>query len=461
VANEHGDKSTTATTARDEILSLDEFALFVMTNAEDEEDLDTLDVIFSSMAYLTLGKLLSFPSSGGEEDLQASSSSTTISFQEKKNLFKTALQSKLSTENVYKLIFRGVAYRHDSKITRSQAICLFYSTDQLRTELKLVFENQVQKTIKYKEYIRYLVHVDNEVAISFPTDVTKSEAFIISGESGSGKSWFAKQYIPNKFPEASIIYYELSDDDMTILDMETFKMTEVYEDCIRALRDVVQPRSKVFKAVGDLLQKNYSDRDRFATNMMVECVGKALRSSDIASSWWDSLSNKAPCKKLDQLIIIFDEVGKNLDFTLGLVEEVRNILMNIQYKGLAEDAMLVLVGTGLDGLFDHTSPDFSIVTKTKFQDNGARWPIWIGPSKEAVIIVRGPTLDNRVIQGVKLDDIKRGTYSNILATNTRMLFRGVIPIMTDEKLIMSVEDISSRRIQLGSTNIMRHASIYS
>jgi hypothetical protein len=79
VAPEHGDKSTTTTTARlsesdaeDEILPLDESALYALTNAKDEEDLDTLRIIFS-MTYLNLSKLLSLPSAGGEEDLQASS----------------------------------------------------------------------------------------------------------------------------------------------------------------------------------------------------------------------------------------------------------------------------------------------------------------------------------------------------------------------------------------------------
>jgi hypothetical protein len=172
-----------------------------------------------------------------------------------------------------------------------------------------------------------------------------------------------------------------------------------------------------------------------------------------ARLWWESFSNKAPCETLDQLIIILDEVGKNPDFALGLVDEVRNILITIQNRGLAKSTMLVLVGSGLDGFIADSSSDLPIVTRENCQESFALQSFGTDPSKSDVIIIHGPTLDDRVIQGVKLDDIMRGTYSHVLATNTRMLFHGVIPIMTDEKHTISVEDLSSRS-KLGSTNIV-------
>jgi predicted kinase len=295
--------------------------------------------------------------------------------------------------------------------------------------------------------------------VSFPTDLEKSKACVISGESGSGKSWFAKRYIPSKFPNASVISYELADTDQAEWnDMATPEDTSqiIYRYCIKALRDAGQMGSKVFHAVCELSRRNNSCRNQSAINLMVTLVQRALKSSALATSWWKYFSNNENnCQTtLDQLIIILDEIGKVPQFALGLVDEVRNILITLQYRGLARHTMLVLVGSGLDGYIEESSPDFSVLTIANFEEYRALQSFGTDPSKSDLIRLSGPILDDRKIGKVKLEDIKKGTYSKILATNTRMLFRGVIPIMMDEKHVTSVDDISSRRIELGSTNIV-------
>ena len=124
--------------------------------------------------------------------------SDTKSLDEKKRLFKDALELKFSTENIYSLFFRDVVFRNDSIVTESQALGMF-NRNFLRTELKDVFQDSMARLDK-DEYIHGVVSVDNKQAVAFSTDLEKSKAYVISGESGSGKTGFAKRYNSKQIP---------------------------------------------------------------------------------------------------------------------------------------------------------------------------------------------------------------------------------------------------------------------
>jgi ABC-type ATPase with predicted acetyltransferase domain len=55
--------------------------------------------------------------------------------------------------------------------------------------------------------------------VNFPVDMSKGAALVVTGESGSGKSWFAKYFVPNKLgkQDPAHIYYTLSDKDVANL----------------------------------------------------------------------------------------------------------------------------------------------------------------------------------------------------------------------------------------------------
>jgi hypothetical protein len=53
-------------------------------------------------------------------------------------------------------------------------------------------------------------------------------------------------------------------------------MREMYQNCIKALRDDGQMDSKVFGAVSELSRRNNSQRNVIATEMMVKFVKKTL-----------------------------------------------------------------------------------------------------------------------------------------------------------------------------------------
>jgi hypothetical protein len=130
----------------------------------------------------------------------------------------------------------------------------------------------------------------------------------------------------------------------------------MYNDCMRTLRGQGQMGSKIYDAVCELSRRKNYRRNQSAMNMMNTFVKKSLKASTLASSWWECFSdnNTARCESVDQLIIIFDEVGKIPAFALGLVDEVRHLLIDIHNKRLAKDIILVLVGSGLDGYLKRT-----------------------------------------------------------------------------------------------------------
>jgi hypothetical protein len=75
--------------------------------------------------------------------------------------------------------------------------------------------------------------------------------------------------------------------------------------------------------------------------------------------------------------------------------------------------------------------------------------------KTQVTVVKGPNLENRKEIGqIPIEDIMGGTYAQVLATNTCMLARGVIPILRSELNTFRVDNSSSRRVELGSTNVV-------
>ena len=184
--------------------------------------------------------------------------------------------------------------------------------------------------------------------------------------------------------------------------------------------------------------------------------------NEVASNWW-----KNPTVRIQKLVIIIDEIGKLPDLARGLVDEVRIISQNFE-KIYAEKVLIVLVGSGLDGLIqadsiplhlmnveesesESESADDSIEFLQLFEGFGT------DPSKSEVITLKCPNLESdSKIHGISVNTIQKGSYSKVLATNSRMLFNGVIPIMQSTFHTLKVDeiDLESRLAQVGSTNII-------
>jgi hypothetical protein len=180
-----------------------------------------------------------------------------------------------------------------------------------------------------------------------------------------------------------------------------------------------------------------------------------LKDSKDASTWWEATESPVTVKKL---IVVVDEVGKAPGLARGLVDEVRNIYDDITGRGLAEKVLLVLVGSGLDHHIRGDTLDFEIETKVDEEFKSSMASLFgTDPRKSNVIVLKGPDLkEGGTFCGVATKDITEGTYSRMLATNTRMLTRGVMPIFKSSILMQYVtgNESSMRRRALGSTNIV-------
>lgn len=176
----------------------------------------------------------------------------------------------------------------------------------------------------------------------------------------------------------------------------------------------------------------------------------------VAREWWAN-PNSLRVKKL---VIIIDEIGKLPDLARGLVDEVR--IISQKYKTHANELLIVLVGSGLDGLIEEDSIpiDFMNVGGESEDSNDFLESLkgfGTDPSKSEIITLKCPTLvPRKIISIISVDTIQKGSYSKVLATNSRMLFNGVIPIMKNKFHTLKVDeiDLESRLEQIGSTNII-------
>ena len=118
----------------------------------------------------------------------------------------------------------------------------------------------------------------------------------------------------------------------------------------------------------------------------------------------------------EKVVVIIDEATDE-DLVRGLVDTVRSRLA--EYRGSlvsakGGDLQIIIAGTGLDAI---------------------KYPGRMGtdPEKSSLVIMNKPDLDSLIKFGgldeVIVQAIDEGTISRVLKTNSRMLFRGVIPVL--------------------------------
>jgi hypothetical protein len=287
--------------------------------------------------------------------------------------------------------------------------------------------------------------------------MSKGAALVVTGESGSGKSWFAKYFVPNKLgkDDTAHIYYTLSDEDVANFQPEKSDPT-VRHACkvgMHHLDSMGMSSTPVYEYVSELSSRINSERNREARKLLKSIISKVLKDSKDASTWWEATESPVTVKKL---IVVVDEVGKAPGLARGLVDEVRNFYDDITGRGRAEKVLLVLVGSGLDHHIRDDTLDFEIKTKADEEFKSSMASFGTDPRKSNVIVLKGPDLkEGGTFCGVATKDITEGTYSRVLATNTRMLTRGIMPIFKSSILMQGTgTELSMRRRVLGSTNIV-------
>ena len=172
-------------------------------------------------------------------------------------------------------------------------------------------------------------------------------------------------------------------------------------------------------------------------------------------NWWNGLE-----KPIQKLVIIIDEVGKCHEFGHGLVNSVRKIQKTyVERKKRCKEFKLVIAGSGLDAALrrDPNIANFST-----------------DPHKSIVAVLKGPKRGKQLTKYLKEylerkdpdsswkhkyipEAIVGGSYSRVFATNTRMLFDGIIPVLEVGLLTEGIDDDAGhqqRLLDLCSANIV-------
>ena len=330
-----------------------------------------------------------------------------------------------------------------------------------------------------EDYCKHLVSDEEARKAKFTEDTRKAVAIVVTGESGSGKTSFAKQYLQRKFKDASFIYKEIGTKDVKKYCEERCRKGKdkkwiVFQAQLKATITAMREKGEfdeygiAYRTVAELSRKQNSERNDHASRFLDYLIKVAMERNAVALEWWNSHS-----LRMKQLVIIIDEIGKLPDLARGLVDEVRIISQKYK-KTHAKEVLIVLVGSGLDGLIEVDSIPIKFMN-----EGGESTPDFLqslkgfgtDPFKSEIITLKCPKLvPGGIIStmsggSISIDTIQKGSYSKVLATNSRMLFNGVIPIMQSNFHTLKVDeiDLESRLEQIGSTNIIMDyaARVYS
>ena len=284
-----------------------------------------------------------------------------------------------------------------------------------------------------------------------PLDRSKGAALVVGGESGSGKTWFVRHnlrdYAVKNKKAAAFLYHCLVQKDLKepcpIPTEHDKEVAQVLGEAMRVLHNRGISEGPVYNKLSErnsLLRKN---RNEWARDLLYKIIAEKCESSPRLQEWWGGKKPEA----VKHLVLALDEGGKNLDFTRALVDGVRDIYNDLAVKGVATSVLLSISGSGLERMIDIDSP---------YPGMGEIAALGTDPMKSNFIVLTKPSIDKLPETLLCKSAILKGTYSRILSTNTRMLMRGVIPILNEDKLLLKVAPtrLDQRFIDLGSTNIV-------
>ena len=266
----------------------------------------------------------------------------------------------------------------------------------------------------------------------------KSYALVVAGESGSGKSVFSclesmeRGFIPlymllrmSKNQRENEGEDKKGDEESNKEEKGEGKRTDVSEVYARKpesefphihkfLQGVLnvhkEKSSNHIDVIDSLKTKLDVSRNKWAREILKQAFKKFCEGDANARSWSEGCwsSDALPSK----VALILDE-ATDIDLVEGLIDTVRQTYREM--NGLVkEQIILVLVGTGLDLIRDGNQ-------------------IGTNPAYSRLIRMKGPDLQHLEKIGVIKPEISRavsnGLFSRVLQTNSRMLFRGILPVL--------------------------------
>mmetsp|Transcript_32272 Transcript_32272/g.78745 ORF Transcript_32272/g.78745 Transcript_32272/m.78745 type:complete len:901 (-) Transcript_32272:398-3100(-) len=162
----------------------------------------------------------------------------------------------------------------------------------------------------------------------------------------------------------------------------------------------------------DIKAKLNVSRNKWAQEVLTTALA-SFKINDNARNWIEG--SWTYDYRPDKVAIILDE-ATDIDLVEGLIETVKDVTADLKTRLAKKSLLLVLTGTGLDAI---------------------RYPGRVGTNPEyaKLIKVEGPanldTLKDK-LQSEVLEAAASGLFSKVMKTNTRMLFRSVIPILKSD-----------------------------
>jgi hypothetical protein len=221
-------------------------------------------------------------------------------------------------------------------------------------------------------------------------------------------------------------------------------------------------KSPIYKFVSELHSILYQKRNQATTDTLEEILQKKMQIHKRIENWWNG--EEEPIQKL---VIIVDEVGKCQDFGRGLVDSVREIHQTyVERKKRCRQFKLVIAGSGLDAAIRRDS-------SVPLEEDPDIATFGTDPLKSSMAVLQGPKKFKQLTAYLEKymetkkgsssgkrryipEAIVEGSYSRVLATNTRMLFDGIIPILENGQLTEGIEyaGLQQRFLDLCSSNIV-------
>jgi len=290
---------------------------------------------------------------------------------------------------------------------------------------------------------------------AFIAPSSRAQVIILAGESGGGKS----RYIVDKLHSEDFLMLRYSLRKEVSFDTEPYKGGEREESEVdllyrflvllkRRLHEMDHGRSTFYHALQRITWTLLDGRDSWAFEKLNGILERAVtkdmkkKESEDLTLWLQQAWNEtAEPVKVEKLAIVLDECGKNLSLVSGLISGYRNKILP-RYLRISKEVVLVLCGAGTE-----------LVRRT----NNVH-VFGSDPSLSRVVMVSGTNLAN-VPQNLQ-EAIQSSTYGAVLATNTRMLTKGLIPMMHNELVTLEAQgvDLYLRRKAFGS---FRFAADYS
>jgi hypothetical protein len=271
----------------------------------------------------------------------------------------------------------------------------------------------------------------------------KAHAIVVAGESGSGKSFFSVKGPLSCNTEVFYCVMTSTDFNGTCPPPEypvwhglILKVMQVVDDTDTAFMDSLR-RAKSSLSIS---------RNAWAISAAENGLNRkiaSIQNSEVENSvrsWFKGNWDKA--KRPSKLAIVLDE-ATNQHFAYGMVDSVRYFLRKYE-RLVSESIHLIIVGTGLDLI--------------NFEQDGGR--LGTDPTKSRVIVMKQPKIDLAIGVGQACDaspnttnqaifnSINAGSFSRILATNTRMFFNGILFVMKSTIFAQEANDQDNRLLRL-------------